>query len=157
MPALDQLNILIVCEHASDMFGGEAVLPLRYFQLLEQRGYNVYLLTHERVRARLEHLHGLTKQNVYYIPDTKLHVLLHHISSKIPDRVSVITVGALMHLLTQCYQRVLAKKIVRTRHIDIIHEPSPVSPRQPSMMFGMGCPVVIGPMNGGMDFPPCFS
>jgi glycosyltransferase involved in cell wall biosynthesis len=32
----------------------------------------------------------------------------------------------------------------------------PVSPREPSMLFGLGAPVVIGPMNGGMDYPPAF-
>jgi glycosyltransferase involved in cell wall biosynthesis len=32
----------------------------------------------------------------------------------------------------------------------------PVSPREPSVLYGFGVPVVIGPMNGGMDYPPAF-
>jgi glycosyltransferase involved in cell wall biosynthesis len=32
----------------------------------------------------------------------------------------------------------------------------PVSPREPSLLYGFGVPVVIGPMNGGMDYPPAF-
>src|SRR5262249_21150305 len=37
---------------------------------------------------------------------------------------------------------------------DIIHEPIPVSPKMPSMLFGLSAPVIIGPMNGGMNYPP---
>lgn len=32
----------------------------------------------------------------------------------------------------------------------------PVSPLEPSLIFGLGVPVIIGPMNGGMDYPPAF-
>ena len=32
----------------------------------------------------------------------------------------------------------------------------PISPKATSMMFGLGVPVVIGPMCGGMDYPPAF-
>jgi glycosyltransferase involved in cell wall biosynthesis len=61
-----------------------------------------------------------------------------------------------MHLLTQGYQWVLSRKVIKEKGINIIHEPSPVSPKQPSLMFGLGVPVVIGPMNGGMSFPSAF-
>jgi glycosyltransferase involved in cell wall biosynthesis len=40
--------------------------------------------------------------------------------------------------------------------IDLVHEPVPVTPRLPSMMHGLGVPVVIGPMNGNMTYPPGF-
>jgi glycosyltransferase involved in cell wall biosynthesis len=33
----------------------------------------------------------------------------------------------------------------------------PVSPREPSLMCGFGVPVVIGPMNGGMEYPSAFA
>jgi len=36
---------------------------------------------------------------------------------------------------------------------DVIHEPIPVSPKLPSALFGIPAPVIIGPMNGGMDYP----
>ena len=39
----------------------------------------------------------------------------------------------------------------------MVHEPIPVSPKQPSVMFGVGAPVIIGPMNGGMDYPPHYN
>jgi len=45
---------------------------------------------------------------------------------------------------------------VRTERISVVHQPMPVSPKEPSLIFGMGAPVIIGPMNGGIDYPPAF-
>lgn len=151
------LNILIVCEHASSRFGGEAILPLNYFRLLSQTSHTVYLITHERVRQSLEELEELDHDKIFYIPDTRIHKLLHKYSQMLPHRISIVTFGALMHLLTQYYQRKLAKCVVQEKEIDVVHEPAPVSATQPSAMFGLNTPVIIGPMNGGMTFPPAFS
>jgi glycosyltransferase involved in cell wall biosynthesis len=149
-------KVLIVCEHASSAFGGEAILPLNYFMLLSEKLPGVFLLTHERTRKELVAVPGINLDHVFFIPDTWVHKFLHAVGCKLPARVASITSGALMHLVTQIYQWRMARKIVREHKIDIIHEPAPVSPKQPSMMFALGVPVVIGPMNGGMSFPPAF-
>ena len=47
--------------------------------------------------------------------------------------------------------------MVREQGINVIHQPMPVSPREPSALYGFGVPVLIGPMNGGMDYPPAFA
>lgn len=153
---MKNLKVLIVSEHASNTFGGEAVLPLNYFMMLSQRNIDTYLITHERVRKNLESINTINQDKIIYIPDTAIHKFLYKIGSFLPDRISLITTGALMHFLTQIYQWFLAKKAIKEKNINIIHEPSPVSPKQPSLMFGLGVPVVIGPMNGGMSFPVAF-
>jgi len=150
-------RVLIVCEHASSAFGGEAILPLNYFLLLSKKLPGVFLLTHARTRKELISIPGINLDRVFFIPDTWAHKFLHAIGRKIPARVASITTGALMHLISQFYQWKMARKIVREHEIDIVHEPAPVSPKQPSMMFALGVPVVIGPMNGGMSFPPAFA
>ena len=153
---MKSLKVLIVSEHASNTFGGEAVLPLNYFTMLSQRDIDTYLITHERVRKNLESIVSINQNNIIYIPDTLIHKFLYKVGSLLPDRISLITTGALMHFLTQIYQWFLAKQAIKQLGINIIHEPSPVSPKQPSLMFGLGVPVVIGPMNGGMSFPAVF-
>lgn len=153
---MKNLRVLIVSEHASNVFGGEAVLPLNYFMMLSQKNIDTYLITHERVRKTLESIETINQDKIIYIPDTLIHKFLFRMSSFLPDRISLITTGALMHLLTQFYQWFLARKVIKEKNINIIHEPSPVSPKQPSFMFGLGVPVVIGPMNGGMSFPVAF-
>ena len=37
-----------------------------------------------------------------------------------------------------------------------MHQPIPVSPKTPSQIWGVGVPVIIGPLNGGMEYPPAF-
>ncbi|WP_289281988.1 MULTISPECIES: glycosyltransferase family 4 protein [unclassified Methylophaga] len=150
------MKILIVCEHASDKFGGEAMLPLNYYKFLSKTNHEVYLVTHERARASLESNLEINNKNIYYLPDTKLHKLIFKLGKCLPARVYTRTFGALLHALTQIYQRKEVKRLVKTIGIDIVHEPAPVSATQPSAMYNVGCPVVIGPLNGGMTFPKSF-
>jgi glycosyltransferase involved in cell wall biosynthesis len=64
--------------------------------------------------------------------------------------------GLVSSLYTQWIQRRMVVDLVARHQIDIVHQPMPVSPRAPSLLFNVGVPVVIGPMNGGMKFPPAF-
>jgi glycosyltransferase involved in cell wall biosynthesis len=153
---MPKLKILIVCEHASDAYGGEAILPLNYFRCLAKTGHQVYLITHARVAASLSQCGDIQQDHVFYVPDTMAHKFLNRLSKKLPQRLSVISVGFLIHLLTQFYQWKLARKIIKEKQIDIVHEPAPVSATLPSAMFALGVPVIIGPMNGGMTFPRAF-
>ena len=153
---MDKLNILIVCEHASNVFGGEAMLPLNYARYLTKNQHNVYLITHERVKTSIQQIADINQDNVFYVPDTLAHKLLHRYSAIFPERIHIVTFGFLMHLITQFYQWKLARKLIKEKQIHVVHEPAPVSAVQPSAMFGLGVPVVIGPMNGGMSFPQAF-
>ncbi len=153
---MSRLNVLIVCEHASNIFGGEAMLPLNYFRYLSKTKHNVYLITHARVQSSILKINDINQEHVFYVPDTYMHKFLNRHSSLLPERIRIVTFGFLMHLITQVYQWKLARKIVKDKKIHVIHEPAPVSAVQPSAMFGLGVPVIIGPMNGGMSFPSAF-
>lgn len=153
---MTKLKILIVCEHASDAYGGEAILPLNYFSYLTSSQHDVYLITHDRVKASMLKMLEIKQNHVFYLPDTRAHQFLNKCARKLPARFGAVTVGFVTHLLTQVYQWKLVRKIVKDKQIDLIHEPAPVSAVQPSAMFGFGVPVIIGPMNGGMSFPPAF-
>jgi glycosyltransferase involved in cell wall biosynthesis len=148
---MTKLRILIVCESASNQFGGEAMLPFKYFNYLKELDHEVYLLTHSRSHESIDSV-----MNVIYIRDTRAQVYLHQLGTYLPERVALVTTGVLSHYITQIYQHVYARRIVKSKKIDLIHEPAPVSPKQPSMMFALGVPVIIGPMNGGMVFPKPF-
>ena len=150
------LRILIVAENASAKFGGEAALPLHYFRVLTSRKVPVWLVVHERTRAELQRAYPDQAQQIHYIPDTAAHKMLWAVGRRLPDRLSYFTIGFLMRLLTQWLQRGIVKRLVKDHRIDVVHQPTPVSPKEPSMIFGVGAPVIIGPMNGGMNFPPAF-
>lgn len=149
-------KILIVAEHASLKFGGEAALPLHYFRTMRKRNVEAWLIVHERTREELETLFPQHRDRIYYITDTFIHRFLFWCGKFLPQRLGYFTFGLLMRLITQIMQRRIAKQVIQEQEIDIIHQPIPVSPKEPSMMFDLGVPVVIGPMNGGMSYPDGF-
>lgn len=152
----DGPSVVIVAEHASAAFGGEAILPLHYFRLLRARGVDAFLVVHERTRDELERLLPDETERIFYVEDMRLQRLLWRASEKLPKRVADFSLGFLMHLLTQAKQQSMVRELVRERGVEVVHEPSPVSPKLPSMMYGLGAPVIIGPLNGGMEYPPGF-
>ena len=151
----DGPRVLIAAEHASARFGGEAALPLHYFRVLRRRGVPVWLLTHARTRAELSGLYP-GDPNIHFIEDTAFHRAMWKIGLRLPDAIAYVTTGFLSRVSTQLAQRRLARRLVREHGITVVHQPIPVSPREPSTLHGLGAPVLIGPMNGGMDYPPAF-
>jgi glycosyltransferase involved in cell wall biosynthesis len=50
----------------------------------------------------------------------------------------------------------VARRLVRELGIEVVHQPISVSPVSPSPLTSLGVPVVMGPLNGGMELPPAF-
>lgn len=150
------MRICIVADNASARFGGEAVLPLHYFRQLRQRGVEAWLVVHDRCRAELELLLPEEQERMRFVPDTVFHRALFRLSGWLPRRIAESTVGLLMLMYTQWTQRRVVRQLIREHGIDVLHQPAPVAPSYPSMFFGLGPPLIIGPMNGGMDYPPAF-
>jgi glycosyltransferase involved in cell wall biosynthesis len=150
------MRVCIVAEHASTRFGGEAFLPLRYFSLLKARGIETWLIVHARTRAELVELFPQDLDRIQFVPDLWIHKLFYRFSRYLPRRVSEATFGLLNQLITQFSQRSMLRRLIRTEKIDVVHQPIPISPRFPSALFGLGVSVVIGPLNGGMEFPQAF-
>jgi len=150
------MRVLLLAEHASARFGGEAALPLHYFRVLLARGVPVWLVTHARVRQELSERFADSLDRITFIEDRWYHVLLWRMSAPLPARLSYMTTGYISRVLTQLTQRRIARDLIARHGISVVHQPMPVSPKEPSFVHGLGVPVVIGPMNGGMDYPPAF-
>ena len=150
------VRVLIATEHASARFGGEAALPLHYFRVMRARGVDVRMITHARVRDELSKSFPEDAERIFYIEDTLTHRLMWRLGRFLPGRLSYITTGFVSRIVTQVSQRRLARKLISKYGIDVVHQPMPVSPREPSLLYGLGAPVVIGPLNGNMEFPAAF-
>lgn len=150
------MRVLIIAPHASHKWGGEAILPLHYFNRLAHAKVETWMLLHERSKPYVEEAVHQRTNCIFYIKDSKLHKILYRIQKIFPDRIGSMSFGIVLKLAVQFEQRSIAKKLISEHQIDIVHEPIPVSPKTPSALFGMKVPVVIGPMNGGMNFPPGF-
>lgn len=149
-------RVLIVAEHASAQFGGEAILPLHYFRVLRKRGIDARLIVHARTRDELSRLFRTDLDRIHFIPDTKLHLWLFRYGRLLPNTIRHFTSRWLSRLLTQLMARRIARRLVRRHQIDVIHQPIPVSPKETSVLHDLGAPLVIGPMNGGMTYPSGF-
>lgn len=147
------LKVLMVAEHASAIFGGEALIPFQYFKHLRAMDVDVHLLVHARTEKELCEAFPNDKHRLHFVADSLVNIWCHKIGQLMPDRLAVFTVRAISHFDTQMRQRRLARFLIRTHYFDVVHEPIPVSPKLPSMMFGLSAPVIVGPMNGGMDYP----
>jgi len=152
----EPLRVLIVAENASDSFGGEAALPLRYFTLLRDRGIPAWLITHARVRDELSRSVPHDLDRIHFIEDSALHRWLWKLGTYLEPRLEYVSTGFLSRLVTQVEQRRVARKLVKEHGIDVVHQPTPVSAREPSLLTDLDVPVVIGPMKGDTDYPPAF-
>jgi glycosyltransferase involved in cell wall biosynthesis len=148
------MRICIVAEHASYRFGGEAILPIHYFARLRARGEDAWLVVHARTRDELEAAFSSDRNRLRFIEDAWFHRFLFRISRVLPRRIAESTVSLLSMLITQYLARKIVLALRDSEGLDVVHQPIPVSPRFPSLMFGLKLPVIIGPMNGGMEYPP---
>ena len=152
----ERLGVLIVAENASMRMGGEPSLPVHWFLGLLKEGVDVHLLVHVRSKPELDQSLGRFTSRIHYVPEALFQTICWKLGEKLPDHVKSFTSDWLVHLATQFVQRRAARRLIEQYKIDIVHEPTPVSPRLPSMMYALGAPVVIGPMNGNMTYPPGF-
>ena len=129
-------------------------LPVHYFRLLRSRGIESWLVVHSRTRSELAELFPHDIDRILFVPDLWIHKFIFHLSKFLPRRVSRATLGLLNQLITQFCQRAIVRQLIVDKQIDVIHQPIPVGPRFPSLLFGLGVPVVVGPLNGGMEYPP---
>ena len=149
-------RILIVAENASAKFGGEAILPVHYFRVLRRRGVEVWMIVHARTREELTELFPDDIDRIHFIRDSTAHKALWRMSSPLPKQLALLTTGLAMRVITQVQARTLARRLIAQHGVTVLHQPIPVSPKEPSLLFDMGVPVVMGPMNGGMNYPEAF-
>lgn len=150
------MRVLIVAGNISARMGGEAVIPLHYIRELTSLGCEVHALTHERVRAELE-AHPLYRADrFHFIADAAAEKAIHAAGKKAPGALRETLFLSGVGLITQQRLSGRARTLAARIGADVIHQPIPVSPAFPSFLTNMPAPVVIGPMNGGMDYPPAF-
>jgi glycosyltransferase involved in cell wall biosynthesis len=148
------MNILIVAQNASSDSGGEAFLPLKYFEILRQRGHNVHLIVHNRNRENLLAYFGSDLSSIHFTEDSAIHRAIWQTGSRFSSTIQDTVFGTALTLTDEVFQSRLIRKLVESGPIDVIHQPIPVSPKAVSSIHSPRIPVVIGPMNGGMNYPP---
>src|SRR6266849_6653821 len=142
------MRIVIVADNASSLFGGEAFIPLNYFRLLRGRNIDVRLVVHARNKSELLSRFPHDEERLSFVEDTWVHKALFGFGEYLPRRLADATTGLVIHFTTQLSQRRIVRDLIKAHDIDVVHQPIPVSPKTPSHIWGLGIPVIIGPLNG---------
>src|SRR5262245_41672968 len=67
-------KILLVAEHASAQFGGEALIPFQYFKNLRELKVDVHLLVHERTRSELVSSFPQDIDRLHFVDDSLINM-----------------------------------------------------------------------------------
>jgi glycosyltransferase involved in cell wall biosynthesis len=151
------LRVLIVSENISMQMGGESSLPYYYAKLFSQRGAEVWMACHERVEDELRAALPELQHRMQFVRDTGSQKAVFHYGKYLPYRIRDMFISQGIHFSTQKRIRAIAVELARAGKIDVVLEPAPITPKGLSFMYNVGVPVVIGPLCGGMNFPPAFA
>ncbi len=152
-----KLRILLVAENISLRLSGETVVPYYYLRNFLDDGHDVHVICHARVRDHLrEELPGEIFSRVRFIEDCALQRLIFRLGRHVPYRVQDLVFNQLITFVTQLRMRGLARSMIDEHDIDVVFQPAPIAATAISFMCMLDRPVVIGPLNGGMELPPAF-
>ena len=152
----ERLSVLVVAANASTRWAGEAILPLHIFRGLLKAGHDAWMCVGNETKPELDELLGPDARRVFYIEDTRMHSAFRLVQARIPTWIGFNPLYYSQVLATQWRQRGAVAQLVKELGIDVVHQPTPVSPRVPSLLVDLPAPLVIGPMNGAMEYPPGF-
>jgi len=150
------MKVVIVSDLCSLRMGGEAAISYQYFKLFRKLGVDAYLIAHARNRDELSSAFAADAGRIFYVEDGFSHRALFAIGEWLPPELRRATTGLISRTVTQLLQKRIARRLVASHQIQIVYQPTPVSPAEPSLLWGLGAPVVMGPMNGGIEHPPNF-
>jgi glycosyltransferase involved in cell wall biosynthesis len=149
--------VLVVAHYATEQRGGEGSIPLRLFGRLNARGLDCRLVTHDLFADELaSSLPPDQFRRVTFVPSLRGFGTLQRVRPQLPAGLRTMAWG-LTQLERQIAMVPVVRGLVREYGIDVVHQPISVSPVVPSPMVRLGAPVVMGPLNGGMDLPGAFS
>ncbi|GFM34472.1 glycosyltransferase family 4 protein [Desulfovibrio subterraneus] len=157
-------RILFIVEQCNPEWASVPLVAFNLWDALSQRA-DVHLVTHERNKDALEKVRNRNGQNrhIDYIGESTLLKRYFAFVSGMTTRGG--TNWPLFHALSypvyaSFNSRVYAafSQAVRQGKYDVVHAFTPVLPRYPVAMV-RACettPFVLGPVNGGLPFPPAF-
>lgn len=150
-------RVLIVAPQASERAGGAALLPLRLFTGLRARSVEAWLVTHDSARAELTGLLPASElRRVVFAPSLPGFGSLSRWRRRLPSGLRTLAWG-ITQLERQFAMVPVIRRLVGELGIDVVHQPVTVSPVIPSPLTRLGAPVVMGPLDGGMDLPQAFA
>lgn len=151
-------KIILVAENISKNMSGEANINLYYLNKFQERNIDCFVVCHGRVKEEIKQLFPEEEffSKFYFIEDNWLQILIYKISKFFPIRIKEMIFGQILFAITQLRARTVVKDLIKHENIDLVFQPSPITPKGLNYMYNLAVPVVLGPLSGGLDFPPAF-
>lgn len=152
-----KLRVLIVGRYVPGPTG-EWAIPVNYFRELRARGIDTRLVVLDETRAdiRLKQMFPEDIDRLYIIGRSRPPRLIRWMQSRLPVPLLAFPVWKIVDLHTQWRQRKVVQALVKEHAIDVVHQATPVGPNQPSLIYDVSAPVVIGPLTGTLGPPAGF-
>lgn len=142
-PRHDDPLVILIARNFSEQKGGEAMKSLQIFQELERRGFPVHQITHDYNANEMKSVLP-DRTNISYLETTRFQ----HFCVRTQVLRSLFLVSFYLRAAR------LARQLSEEHPNAVVHINQPVSPVMPMFLPGGNVPVLIGPVNGNIYYPP---
>lgn len=160
MIASKRFKVLLIMEQCNPEWASVPLVGYRFFDEIRKL-VDVTLVTHERNKPALEKVRGTT--DIAYMPEADLSKRYHKVISDLVYKGRVIwpLYHALAYPIYAEFNRNVYKNFARQileGKYDLVHVLTPMMPRYPVEVIKVckTVPFLLGPVNGGVPFPPGF-
>jgi glycosyltransferase involved in cell wall biosynthesis len=159
-----KINVLLIIEQCNPDWFSVPLEGYNYYSEISKL-VNVTLVTHERNKEALEKQKKSENTKIIYINESEFIKKYYKVISLISSKPGGGVNWPLLHTLSypmyaefnnNVYQ--LFKDSILKGDYDIVHAITPMMPRYPVKVVQacQNIPFIIGPVNGGVPFPPAF-
>ncbi|MFT7620274.1 MAG: glycosyltransferase involved in cell wall biosynthesis [Planctomycetota bacterium] len=152
-----KIKLLLVAHHLNPDWGSEPLIGWRWATHLQDL-VDLHIVTHIRNQPFIESRPPLNAE-IHYVDTEKMAARINRINNMLWKKTAVVAKSLLESFALRAFDRAatkIAKKLVQDHKIELIHRVSPISPRIGTTLYRAGLPIVIGPLNGGMQMPEGF-
>ncbi len=152
-------HVLLAAYQCGPGMGSVSQIGWEWYARLAAR-QPVTLVTHVRNRAQISQTRApWGGPEIIYIDTEWFAGPLYRFASKLfpKSEHSVFLVSSLDYFIYD-YEAVklLKRWLKQGAQWDVVHAVTPVSTSAPTRLHQLGCPVLLGPLNGGLGIPPAF-
>ncbi len=157
-------KVLLLIEQCNPDWASVPLEGYHYFHEISQLA-DVTLVTHARNRAALEQRQETAE--IHYITENAFQAKYHQMIEHLVNNVRGKVIWQLYHVLSYPTYAAFNRKVrrqfgprIRAGEFELVHALTPMMPRYPVAAIqdcqAKHVPFVLGPVNGGVPFPPGF-
>lgn len=151
-------RVLILAESCNPEWPSLPVVGYKYARAL-MAVCDATLATHPRNRENIEAAGEIAPERIRYIDTEWLAGPMYRLARRLRggDEVAWSTNQMMAYPPYIAFER-QARAVLREDNYDLVHRITPMSPTLPSYLAGRaGVPMILGPLNGNLDWPAAFS